>query len=384
MEVSSENSVALAYFYPQTKSCPERQARAQHYQHELTTYDQLNLKAASLFPEHQHPHFVMPKGDQSWDDAEDQTMQQHLDLAKEFGVGFFWDLFVGYADEHAVVEMDRPFQKMLSLNKTVPFSVMFSYNRSRVVLPVPEGFVEPDRAFEISERSADLMIEYLSEAIHHPMFVRIDGRPVIAFGAFSLSSLEKEDEMQVLANYFKIRAAEKWGVEPYLIAVICDVKGAQAAALGCFDAITGYCYLPSFKEADDVIQNYSARFEATKEEWSEITASVPIPFFAPGAFGWDASLRGLYTRDISQYRGAYPHAPIIVDNTSEVLERAAKDVAQVNRKNCAPITPIFAWNEAEEGGAMLPRLNTVNSELDFSFSRAFLNGLTEGSRAEQL
>lgn len=211
------------------------------------------------------------------------------------------------------------------------------------------------------------MVDYLSEAIEHPCFVRIDGRPVVAFAAFSLSNSRLEDDTYALAKTFKELAFKEWGVEPYIISVIYDIKGALKSAEGVFDATTGYCYLPSFSSTAPTIQEYSSRVLDTLLEWEELTQKTSLPFMAPLSLGWDASLRVKYTKPISQYAGVYPHAPIVYGNTPDAIEMAVQKITTRNRSYGAAIDPIFAFNENEEGASLLPI--KVDSELDFSVSK---------------
>ncbi len=375
MEVSSEKPVHLAYFYPHSNSCPERLARAKDHGVTLHSYRDLFLEKETLFKDHVHPQFVLPNRSEDWDDADVEVMSQHLELASKIGTGLFWDLFVGCANDKPIVELEKPYQVMLRLNEEVPFSVMFSYNRARVVTPVPEGFKEHDRCFDLTKETARWMVDYLSkETIDHPQFVHIDGRPVIAFGAFSLSFDNCDEKITEVVAEFKRYAKEKWGKDPYLIAVVCDEKGVNKASEShLFNAATGYCYLPSFDPKASPIQDYNQRVEASFNEWNSISEGK-LPFFAPFSLGWDSSIRATYSSKIESLAGQYPHAPIVTGGTDQDIETAAARVARFNDEQQAPIRPIFSFNEVEEGAAMLPILGQ-HEELKYSHTIAAMQGL---------
>jgi hypothetical protein len=376
MEVSSQDPVNLAYFYPHSTSCPQRQSRASQHGVELKTYRDLYLEKEAVFDGHTHQEFVLPNGQKDWDDADVEVMSQHLELASKFGTGLFWDLFVGCANGKKIVELKKPYEVMLRLNRNVPFSVMFSYNRARVVTPVPEGFKEHDRCFDLTKDTARWMVDYLSMGtINHPNFVHINGRPVVAFGAFSLSFDNCDDKITQVVSEFKEYATSKWGKVPYIVAVICDHKGAKnASQSNLFDATTGYCYLPSFDPQASPIQNYTDRVNQSLSEWHNI-ANESLPFFAPFSLGWDSSLRAQYSSSIFDLSGQYPHAPIVVDSTPSQIQQAAKLVQEFNNSNNSPIRPIFSFNEVEEGAALLPVLNNSN-QIDYQHTQAALAGLT--------
>lgn len=95
MDVSSKESVGLAYFYPQTKSCHARELRAMRHGVKISSYYELYEASSNknLFEGHRLPQYVLPDGSTEWDDADYSTIKQHLEFASKIGIGLFWDLY---------------------------------------------------------------------------------------------------------------------------------------------------------------------------------------------------------------------------------------------------------------------------------------------------
>ncbi len=368
-----------AYFYPISSKCPVRNSRAEtlalpQVPNECT----LALNATPLFPGHEQPqkYCIDRELTTTWDDADPETMRKHVQLAKEHGIDFFlFDTYLGLKDGKVYHELKECIDLgMLSQQLgDFKFAVMNVPASPRVILPMPKNlekrlsdFYREERFYEISEACAEVIVDHnQSKYWGHANYLHIDGRPVQALfiGDFRFEDpeLERKRVLDFLLR-FKSYSFEKYGVRPYVIAVMVNsldfIEECMAAEV---DAITGYGLLAYFEKYESSVQNYPDLVERRIEDWPLIQSMIgDIPFIPPIVPGFDSSPRGENHTKLEEVTGRYPFTPVVANSNPESFENmmsAARTFIESPFPNRPPLYLFSTWNEITEGMALLPKAN---------------------------
>jgi hypothetical protein len=225
-------------------------------------------------------------------------------------------------------------------------------------------FCELVRWGSVSESSA-LIAEHLS-IMSTDSYVRLPGgRPLYFLGFISERLVSQRwgsmDALRSQIDRFR-RSAEAVGVgNPYLV-----VSGSRwdsiewAAELGA-DAVTAYA-IADFKGSG----SYEALAQYSEEGWSTLSAAG-LPVVPTVMTGWDRRPRISHPVPWEQWQEVnvglqhYYDSPSqngLSDHLSHALQWARS-----RDGGCSPIVLVYAWNENDEGGWLIPTLSCNEDRL---------------------
>lgn len=370
----------LAYFYPQTTSCPERTERAQNLGYTLANESELIQNATQLFDEHDQPrtYCLGDLDSMVWDDSTSEAISKQIDLAKQYGVdGFIFDTYGGIREGRPVRESRKPLEVFSDLKQSrenFHFALMWVMSGPRVVIPVPHATSmvrEPGQAYECSPETARLIVDDSIEYWTDSNYLHVDGRP---YCSVMPSTFERHEVSRDAINFFdEIRsyAEQQYGISPYLVGIERreDYYANLYRRVG-MDAITAYALLPDFEKGSSPLQSYAERRDKVSSSWHRMRDNG-LNFTPPAVVGWDASPRGAAGALLADVACKYPFTPILTGATPveyETMLKEALNFAAANPMAGESVVPICAFNEVGESCALLPRV--VDGEIDFQFLEA--------------
>ena len=360
-----------SYFYPLTTQCTEHNQRCSSYGVQPTDETILCQSAKPLFEGHRQPNkYTVDLINSTWDDMDTPIMQQQIDLAQEHGVdGFIFDTYVGCRDGRVIREktniIDKSFLEC-QIGRTA-FASMMILGSPRAVLPVAPLFEEPDRYFDRTKETVRAIIDYSAQNHwEHANYIHILGRPYISLFTSDMRKSSARDASELdnkqTVEYMKEYSLEEYKIEPYVVAVALNTKGASGMINGGADAMTGYAFLADFDDSfSRPIQDYEEQVKYRVHDWRKIRDTIDVPYVPPLVVGWDASPRGDSSMDTTfdKIKGNYPFTPIITGCDAEKFGTMYIQQQEYLRESVNPAeryTPVTAWNEITEGSALLPRI----------------------------
>lgn len=399
-----------AYFYPLTKKDPIRQKRAKKLGRKIADEPKLAQKAKPLFPGHEQPHtYSLGSPERTiWDDSELESMGPQIELAKQYGLGFFvFDTYIGTRGGKPVQEAGAPLDEAflkLEEARNMKFALMLSFKGPRAVLPTPKGFVEPGREIDFSVDSAREIVDQCMEKYWtQPNYLTVMGRPYLSI--FTSSFVEKDptgkfmdQTLRTFLEELNVYADKKYQVDPYIVGILRKFSPEQSIAEATqesarigMDALTGYAILPEFGKGAPAVQVYDQLVVAREQEWFEVGQESPIPFVPPAVVGWDASPRAVYEQiqsgdfhSINEFAGYYPHTPIVIGSTPDKFAHMTRKTLNFVSKHVPKdqqLGIVCAWNEITEGMALLPRVR--EGEVDMGYLEALKGVIDEYSKIDK-
>lgn len=370
-----------AYFYPNEPLCPSRMERAGG--HSVASEPVLARRARSLFPGHDQPrdYCLGNRSLTDWDDSKPNVAQRHVELAQEAGLDFFIvDSYMGIRDGKKVQESGGFLSQISNLSPAqlgeLSFGMMCCFRGPRTIFTISPGDLEKNREFDHSPETARYIVQQSAENYwDRPNYLRVGGRPYISFFVPGTgAAAEHSNDFRIFFDELKQYSWEKYGIDPYLVAVVSHKSPVQDASvltkLG-IDAVVGYSNILTFPQIEPVV-NYNSLVDSRIEEWKHITNSVDKAVEPTAMVGLDASPRCVFTDSegvalqpttIEQLRpfiGRYPHSSIVIESSPEsfitMLKKLIQLVANLPISDEEKIVTINAWNEMTEGSCMLPRI----------------------------
>lgn len=366
-------SPIYSYYYPLSTSCETLQKRAlRNGGGEVVDETALCQGAKPLFYGHSQPNVYTFDGTADstvWDDADPRVMQSQIDLAQNYGIdGFIFDTYVGVKggvlSKEKTSVLENGFLKC-RLGKTA-YACMMVFGSPRSVLPVPPYFEEPDRYYDRTKQTAEVMVDYL--ATNHwdnPNYIQILDRPYVSiFTSDMRGRAEDVEDMSYaeMISYMKEYSWLRYKVEPYLATVCLRASHALEHLSAGADSMTGYGFLPDFSQSlYRPVQDYKEQIVKRIEEWNIIQGQIDKPYIPPVVVGWDASSRGRLPENgqLEDVRGVYPFTPIVTGSNAAdfgTMLCQQKQYLSNHIGHRERYTPITAWNEITEGAALLPKV----------------------------
>lgn len=389
----------LAYFYPLTTTCPERQKRAAEHGFVVPDETQMCQESTPLFEGHDQP-VTYCLGDvavKNWDDTDPYAMEKQIELATSHNVeGFIFDTFLGQINSKKVHEMGNALDKAFlgsEQSNAMKFAVMATMENARALLPLPVGFKELGRNYDPSRGTAETIIDHCAQNYwDRQNYFRIKGRPYLSMFMPLGGPLSRKDSSEMtlpdMAEYMKEYSVRQYDIDPYLVGVCLNVDDASSFLTRGVDAATGYVFLPNFRHALDApmtvpLQNYADLLEERVQDWHTITRNIGRPFVPPVVVGWDASLRGVNNVRLEEVAGQFGYTPIVEGANSKVFSEMLRRQAKFILEHVPPdeqYVPLTAWNEVTEGNSLLPKVTSENV-IDNSYLEVIRAFVQERERA---
>ncbi|MDO5582304.1 MAG: hypothetical protein Q4G69_14355 [Planctomycetia bacterium] len=207
------------------------------------------------------------------------------------------------------------------------------------------------------------MQEYVLKYITEPGYLKVQGnRPVIYVGFF-----DEQIKKQMIDGFWKKycdRIKAKGLGEPYV--VICNSRKPKAAnelreKLGA-DALGAYTFANSLLEGAP----YSALCELS-ENFVKDCIDQGIDVSAPCSAGWDRRPRSLnpVSWGKSHKKGEFIEQYYQSGTPDEIAAHIGRNVEMLRRhpnKSGVNLALIYAWNECDEGGWLIPTLDPPHGQ----------------------
>lgn len=369
-----------AFFFPQAHD-NDRDARANTLGYPPTPLD---LELARNPNSYRPPAVYSIDYDgqeRDWVDTDPAAVRKQLALLLSSGVDVLCvDAYSGIDHGKPVCELKEPLDVIAREVQGTPmqFCTVMCIKRPRAVLPVPPGYDEPNRLFDLSLDTLNQMVAYSKHYWDNPNYLHIDGKPVLMIYGF-VSSLLKELGKHMpkfildgIGTWIKAEGSRDRKTDPYLIGIVDTPLMALDFIGRGFDLTTTMAGFPSFNHtsgAEALINmlhhvppqaiHYLDALIARYGEWMRV--SDLVPFIPSTSLGWDARPRADRRE---RRRHAYPVGPHLIENTptnvSKSLEAMRLFFSTVTHSiaTLPELYLIFAANEFGEGASLYPRVTS--------------------------
>lgn len=213
--------------------------------------------------------------------------------------------------------------------------------------------------------AADRFVRYFQDPAYQKV---LGGRPLlyVFYVETMIDYFGSPEAARAALDVLRTRSIEAGLGSPYVVAQVWSAEsGASYVDTLGFDAISAYAWI-DFSHGDQQYP-YSALADANHSYWESCRATgkkvVPIV-----SVGWDNRPRW---RDPARYKEIYQSPPRgpwytqpspqeLADNLRAAIEwsREHPDCAEAN------VVIIYAWNETDEGGWLVPTLSQGTARLD--------------------
>jgi len=210
-------------------------------------------------------------------------------------------------------------------------------------------------------------VNHLISLFKEPTYQKIlGGRPLVYW--FYLESFPETfgsaKAAQEAISYLRAEAVKAGLKPPYLVAMSPPNGGKDLDYLG-FDAMSAYTKSEDSQTTERKEYPYSQLAKINRDYWEACKATgkdvVPIV-----NTGWDARPRWWDTELMKLYKGG--ERPWFAEATPSDIAANLRDAIEWNKGNPVAGKPnaviIYAWNETDEGGWLVPTLSEGTARLD--------------------
>ncbi|MBR0681728.1 hypothetical protein GXW74_14635 [Roseomonas eburnea] len=279
---------------------------------------------------------LAPDGTPHIDGGRQEVMDREIALARRAGLGFF--AFVAYPEGSA---MGRGLD-------------LFLASRAR------EGFrfclVCELRNWGTAERPAAILRRHAA-LMRHPDHLRLGGRPVYFLGFITPELVEQRwggiDGLAAQVRSFRAGAREEAGADPLLVLMVRRSLAGLARRLGA-DALGAYTHADG--EARGA--SYAALAALAEARWRE-QAATGLRVLPTAMAGWDRRPRvaNPVPWEAWQRPGAGLDRHYLPGSAEEIAAHVARCRDWAARSPAsAGACLVYAWNENDEGGWLVPTL----------------------------
>jgi len=225
-----------------------------------------------------------------------------------------------------------------------------------------QGYWGPKEEYS---RAVDIFVKFFQDSAYQKVLA---GRPLLyIFYVESMPEYFGSDEaVKDALNLIRSRSVDAGLKPPYIVAMVWDAQtGADCVSKLGFDAISAYAWVGPHQETKEY--PYRALADANQAYWEacKATGKKAIPIVSAG---WDNRPRW---RDPKAYEETYkvsPSGPWFVEPTPQQLADNLRAAIEWNKANpdCAEANAvvIYAWNESDEGGWLVPTKGEGTARLD--------------------
>jgi len=196
----------------------------------------------------------------------------------------------------------------------------------------------------------------------------LDGRPLV-FRYYVEKMAEQfgsEEAAKEALNYLRAETIKTGLKAPYLVAQVWNAQdGARYIDTLGFSAISSYSMCIDAQTTEKKEYPYSRLAKINRDYWENCksTGKEVIPIVNTG---WDVRPRWWDTELMKLYKGG--QHPWFTQPSPTELANHIKDAIQWNKKNPtagrANAVLIYAWNESDEGGWLVPTIDEGTARLD--------------------
>lgn len=292
-----------------------------------------------------------------WRDDRQEAVDSSIRFAARYGVNFF--AFLWYPENAWHFPGGQPSGVM---NGGLRF-----YLSSKAPERKDVGFLlmivhAPER-----EQWEDACREWVRRYLMHERYVRVGGRPVMFF--YELGELDRKlggrERVRPALEMLRRIVREERRSDPFLVLRVQGKEGGELKALG-FDGATDYACAWSASAGE---HPYSDLVSRGQQVWKGY-AGRRLNYIPSVTAGWDGRPRAWMEKPYYQYW--YRRSPGefggFVRKGLDWIGGHPQDIPE------SPLLMIYAWNEADEGGAICP------TKMD---GAAYLNALREAVNSGQ-
>lgn len=290
-----------------------------------------------------------------YDDNKPETIRRQTEIASSHGIDAF--IFDWYW-KHGKMELRKPLDLFLHNSGKMNFAIMWSWKTSKKDLPVsPEHtpISEKERWVETNKEDFVNLLNFCNKNyFSRENYWRVGNRPYFVLylveGFLSILGREKFGEM---ISEGKELFRKKGIAEPYLVGVVTSPLNVKGLGL---DSLTGYNFLPCFKEKgtdkDEILQDYGTLIDERIKDWHRIKKISGLPYSPSISVGWDATPRGTRVSNLSGL--GFPWSPIVVNGSPHKFGEFLMEGIKFAEGEETKKVHICAWNEWSEGAYLEP------------------------------
>ena len=210
-------------------------------------------------------------------------------------------------------------------------------------------------------------VSHLTSLFKEPTYQKVlGGRPLVYW--FYLEKLPEafgsEKAAKAAVNYLRAEVVKAGLKPPYLVAMNAPGGAKDVDNLG-FDAMSAYTMCMNNQTSERKEYPYSRLAKINQDFWDacKATGKEVIPIVNTG---WDVRPRWWDTELMKLYQGG--ERPWYTCATPSEIAGNVRDAIEWNRKYPAAARAnaviIYAWNESDEGGWLVPTLSEGNARLE--------------------
>ena len=210
-------------------------------------------------------------------------------------------------------------------------------------------------------------MSHLVSLFKEPTYQKVlGGRPLVYW--FYLEKLPEafgsEKAAKEALNYLRAEAVKAGLKPPYLVAMN-PLGGAKDVDNLGFDAMSAYTMSGNSQTTERKEYPYSRLAQINHDYWDacKATGKEVVPIVNTG---WDARPRWWDTELMKLYQGG--EKPWFTLATPSEIAENLRDAIEWNKRNTAAAKPnaviIYAWNETDEGGWLVPTISEGTARLD--------------------
>lgn len=203
--------------------------------------------------------------------------------------------------------------------------------------------------------------DWLLETLAEPSYLRVlGGRPLLYLGFIKEETTLKQfgswDRFRASVDELRERVRAAGLGDPYL--TIMDFSAAKAAdharRLGA-DAVSNYAITGGTETGSPF-----AELREKARQWWSAAQATGMPVIPPVSFGWDPTPRIDTPVPWVKYQKRYHQSPTPAEAAEHLTEALDWTVANPQAAPAQAVL-LYAWNENDEGGWLVPTLNSDGS-----------------------
>jgi hypothetical protein len=309
--------------------------------------------AVPRFPGHAQPKTPVWGHD---DEATPEGMTRRCRAARAHGIDAFLFDWYWYDGPFLNRALDEGF---LAADTDLRFALMWANHDWADVFPAHrDRHRRPLASARIGRDGFRAAMEHVIERyLVQPGYWRLDGAAY--FSIYRLHDLvttlggpqAAADELA----WFRQRAAQAGAGELHLAATTNSMvldPPVRLTELG-LDSLTSYNWYDHVDFGRDLTIAYADVAKRAADDWPRLAGATDLPYAPNVTVGWDCTPR--IAADSPVEIGEWPFLPVLVDNTPESFEEAARSAVAFARRAGGPgYITVNAWNEWTEGAYLEP------------------------------
>lgn len=288
---------------------------------------------------------ISPDGSVSVRSDSEKVMDQEITYAKDAGIGFWAFCYYHYQSGTLGDRYNYGLRRYLASKKRAGLDFCLILQASHIGL----------------RKDWPQTVKQLVTYFKDPAYKKVlNGRPLLyIFDGHNLANWAGSDEAATAALEELDQAAARAGLpELYVVASVTEKRGAKLLKQYGLDAMSSYSLPP---KGEDIELPYSELTKSHRKFW-DASKAMAKQFIPMVSTGWDNRPRRTTPELTIKLRGPW-YTPPTPGELAIHLYTAIEWVRNNPESAEANVVIIYAWNESDEGGWLVPTLAEGNARL---------------------